>query len=127
MGQEATKEKKSWKKGWWWKLPVGLIGAVFLIDAVGSAGGGVIATELPACDSATAEKMVKGAVKNNPMSAIVKLEILAFQSHEEVRADKSVRQCASDVLTNAGATRIAYDFKWVDKAKGTYYVQVREL
>jgi|GEM_PF-2647684 len=123
MSEEA-KKKWNWKKGLWWRVPLGITGLLLLLDSVDDAGIET-ATELPLCDSSKAEKLVKKTIANSPYAAAANYKILAFQIHKELLANEVWRQCAAGILTNAGPAEIIYSFTWVDKEKGTYYTQTQ--
>lgn len=118
----STVTPKRWYQSLWFRLTVGFVGVLLLLDSLGGGNG-----QLPTCESQNAENMVKGAIKNGPLSKVLNIEILALKDVETKSSSEDKVECVATGLTNAGDTKFKYTFTWVRKEKGEYYVDVREI
>lgn len=128
-------KKKSWFKILL-KIVAGLIGLIFLIDAIGSAGNGskvnIKATELPKCDSDVAINMVKQTIANNVLQHQLNLQVIAIKNiktltpslEERKENPEGFTKCQGQLITNYKRLDRIYTFEWINKAKGQYYVQL---
>lgn len=123
----ATTPKKPWYYSYWVRVPFAAVVATWAIYSLGdniAAAGGKL--ELPKCDSAKAEDMVKEAVKNGPMSKVLNIEVIALKDITNKVADNGVPVCLARAITNGGESKFAYTFEWVNKEKGQFVIQVAE-
>jgi hypothetical protein len=123
----ATPPKKPWYSSYWLRVPVAAVVAGYCIYSLGdnlAAAGGKL--ELPKCDSAKAEEMVKAAVKNGPMSKILNVEILALKDIQTQSSSEERVICLARGITNGGESKFAFSFEWVNKAEGQFVTQVAE-
>ncbi len=66
--------------GWWWKIPLAIVGLIVLISAVGGLSGNRSSAGLPKCDSAKAKSDVMDAMKNSPAGRAGGLSIVTFEN-----------------------------------------------
>lgn len=118
----STATPKRWYQSLWFRLTVGLVGLLLLLDSLSGGSG-----KLPTCESQNAENMVKGAIKNGPLSKVLNIEVLALKDVETKSSSEDKVECVATALTNAGDTKFNYTFTWVRKEKGEYYIDVREI
>jgi hypothetical protein len=106
-------------------------------------GGGfdMAAAKLPTCESKTAQTQLKEAVKNSPSGRRQKLEIQEIitakpttkpwlwnteNAIEQNPAGEAIRYlCEAEVISNAGKMPVLYNIQWIDKAKGSWYIEAR--
>jgi hypothetical protein len=96
---------KSSRKGWIWRFPLFIFGALLLISGVGTLTGG-----FPACDSSEAEEALQNAFEQNATSNVATLKYLGLKDVNEVSfdAEKNERKCRATALLNSGSETIAY-------------------
>jgi hypothetical protein len=123
--QPKPLKKKSSKWHLLWKIPLGLAGAFVGITMLGVFSSGD-STALPKCDSAQAEQMVQDAIREGPLSKILNVQILALKEQKVVSSSDDKLVCHAKGLTNAGSTAFIYTFSWINKDKGTFFVEVKE-
>lgn len=115
----GAKNKKG--KGWWWRIPMFLIGLVFLISLLENEFGSL--QELPTCEQT---HDVKRVFADGPLAKISNLKLLKVTDTKELSFDeeKGIRKCEGLAYTNGGETKILYQFKKMDD--GEYFVEVKE-
>jgi hypothetical protein len=108
-------------------------------------GGGMagmsLSSELPTCESRTAQSSLKDAVKNSPKGRRMQLEIQEiikagttsqpwlWNSQEAVVKDQKgevqIYLCEAEVITNGGRQTVLYGISWADKTKGKWVIEAR--
>lgn len=105
---------------------VACVAVVLVVAALTNVGDLVGPSELPKCESSTAQQMVKDAVKNGPLSRLLNLEILALKNIATRSASEDKVVCTAFGISNGDDIHLAYTFEWLDKAKGEFIVKVSE-
>ncbi|WP_156640088.1 hypothetical protein [Bosea sp. PAMC 26642] len=102
--------------------------------------------DFPICDSVEMKQAVKQTLNSGPaaqMQGFKALEVLNGMTaaenavprrNDETAADVRIREqmnemmrgvCVYQVLTNEGARSMSANFRWIDRARGRYFIEVR--
>jgi hypothetical protein len=128
----GNKPKSRWR-GWWWKLPLALIGLVVFLNAYDKAGtnnsGTPVARMLPACDSVEAKKALINAVEHNASSGINTLHLLDWKNARAIGGQSdtiSFRLCAAILYLNSGEESVKYKLFFPNSDADQWLVQITD-
>jgi hypothetical protein len=84
---------------------------------------------LPTCDSRTAVTALKRGIKESPRGRTLGLELLDMNQIREQSWDArtEVRLCEAEGFYNSGREYLRYRIVWIDKSKGTWWIEVVPL
>lgn len=113
--------KKNFKlnfDGWWWKVPLGLVGAMILFS--GSSNG------LPQCDSSHGIREAKRAFNQGPAAINFNITLKDIENPQEKSFDEEngFRVCKGIGYTNGGKMKLRYTFK--GRGEGQYWIEIEE-
>ncbi len=108
--------------GWWWKIPLAIVGLIGLISGVGGLSGNRSSAGLPKCDSAKAKSDVMDAMKNSPAGRAGGLSIVTFENPKAIKESADENECSALAgLNNARNVTVNYKFT-KDKSDPTRYL-----
>jgi len=84
---------------------------------------------LPTCDSRSAISTLKRAVKESPRGRTLGVELVDMNDVRELSWDEKaeVRMCQAEGFYNSGREYIRYRIIWIDKSKGSWWIEVIPL
>lgn len=112
----------------WEKLLITVLALfVFGLQVAKLAGGGIVATELPACDAPTTIRSLKSSVETSPAGRTQGLRLIEVEAPSEAAWNETppMRSCRASAVTNGGNRSITYELRWLEREKGRWLVQWR--
>ena len=102
MSEEPQPKKKLLSlKGWWWKLPLILIGLIGLLSGLGAFGPG----GLPTCESSNAKSTLSNAFDQSQFARSLNLSTVQVQGAKELAgSNETQRLCVARISMNNGNT-----------------------
>lgn len=100
MSEEPQSKKKLLSlKGWWWKLPLLLIGLIGLLSGLGAFGPG----GLPTCESSNAKSTLSNAFNQSQFARNLNLSTVQVQGAKELAgSNENQRLCTAQITMNNG-------------------------
>ena len=120
MSDEVTKKRFS-LKGWWWKLPLALIGLIGVLDAMGS----FAPAGLPTCDSANARDTLTKAFDNSQFARNLGLSAIQISAAKETGGAPEKRRDCTAVVSMNNAQTVVVDYTMALQDDGQYMLTFR--
>lgn len=109
----GAKNKKSFKKQLWWRLPLAGLVALALFGRHFEDG--------PTCENDSGKQQAIDAFNNGPTQKSLNLEIISLTEPKEISYDEKAdqRKCSAQIITNSGEKgTLRYEFKFDKDGKG---------
>jgi len=94
-------------------------------------GSGVIAGQMPVCESSTARSLLREAIDKSPRAIQSGLKVSEIGTIKDYAEDPclaasttvEMRFCQATVFTNAGSGQVHFVMKWVDPDKSRLWLE----